>query len=536
MDEKIYEQYLKGDKKAFERLYKKYQNKILYFILNIVKDYQKAEELTQDVFLYLLNNKFDKDVSSFKGYIYLVAKSKAFTYMKKERRREEIKEKTIEYNQINYENDLLEQIIEKESKNEILEAIRIMNSKYRDTIYLAKIEGLSYKEISTILDISIQDVKNYVHRGGKELKNILIKNGYRKSEKMFKNIIVLLFVTMIISGVAYAVTKMYINNQNNQQFFPSFTNSIGENDINRIWVGTFQLVWNEYSNNIIRDKIQFVEGESQLADELNKQIFNKNMISDKDYYVKVGITSEKLKEEIMNDIKKKFKIENFSALNQINFRNDGNLESYTLYAVLYKNFNFIHPFNQLYSESFNNSDERIKYFGINNASSETLNDNVEVLFYNDNSDYAVSLKTMENEELILYCNNENESFDSLYHQLLEKENVYLGEKKLLKFDEIKIPYIIVDTIINYGELCGREIKNTNGKYIQNAIQNIRFELNESGGNLISEAILKDAYFSANLESRYFYFDKPFVLFLKESDKLNPYFALKIDNTELLVEE
>lgn len=54
LDMKLYNEYLKGEKGAFEMLYNKYKDKIQYFVYNIVKDYQKAEDITQETFLYVL--------------------------------------------------------------------------------------------------------------------------------------------------------------------------------------------------------------------------------------------------------------------------------------------------------------------------------------------------------------------------------------------------------------------------------------------------------------------------------------------------
>ena len=48
LDIKLYNEYLDGNKEAFELLYNKYKEKIQYFIYNIVKDYQKAEDITQE--------------------------------------------------------------------------------------------------------------------------------------------------------------------------------------------------------------------------------------------------------------------------------------------------------------------------------------------------------------------------------------------------------------------------------------------------------------------------------------------------------
>ena len=57
LDIKLYNEYLDGNKEAFELLYNKYKEKIQYFICNIVKDYQKAEDITQDTFVYVMQNK-----------------------------------------------------------------------------------------------------------------------------------------------------------------------------------------------------------------------------------------------------------------------------------------------------------------------------------------------------------------------------------------------------------------------------------------------------------------------------------------------
>ena len=121
-DIKLYNDYLNGEKEAFEYLYSKYKSKIEYFIFNIVKDYQKAEDLTQETFMYVMQNKM-KGNCTFKYYIYLVAKSKAYNYINVTKRRNEIGEQYIIKESEKNEKDVLEIITREESKKEILEAI-----------------------------------------------------------------------------------------------------------------------------------------------------------------------------------------------------------------------------------------------------------------------------------------------------------------------------------------------------------------------------------------------------------------------------
>ena len=107
LDKELYNDYLNGEKQAFEYFYNKYKSKIEYFIYNIVKDYQKAEDLTQETFIYVMQNQF-QEKSSFKYYIYLVAKSKAFNYLKIEKRRNEINGQYILNESEKIDKDVLE--------------------------------------------------------------------------------------------------------------------------------------------------------------------------------------------------------------------------------------------------------------------------------------------------------------------------------------------------------------------------------------------------------------------------------------------
>lgn len=280
--------------------------------------------------------------------------------------------------------------------------------------------------------------------------------------------------------------------------------------------------------------VEFEDGNSMLVDELNKKTFTKDMLSKDDYYIKVGKTSPKLKEEIKNELSQKFNINVSNVLDEIDFENDTNaIMGYTVYSMLMKNFEFIVPFDKLGGFRFDDSEGYVEYFGINNASDESLNQNVEVLFYNNQNDFAVKLKTKENEELILYMNETYTSFNDMYNEIEEKSKNYSGDKTFNQSDELKIPYINVDTIINYDELCGKIIKDTDQMYISNAIQNVKFTLNEKGGNLLSEATVVSEYNSLAENARFFNFTKPFVLFMKEENKDKPYFSLKVDNVNIL---
>lgn len=207
LDIKLYNEYLDGEKSAFELLYNKYKDKIQYFVYNIVKDYQKAEDITQDVFIYVMQNKI-KEGYTFKYYLYLVAKSRAYNLINMKKRRTEIN--ADYYNgteQVGQ--DVADIVTKNEKRKAIINSIDMLDDRYKNAIYLVKIEELTYQETAQILGESVQNVKNLIHRGKKELRKILIKKGFDEMNKAAKVFIIIMCISVLLTGMTYAGIVIY---------------------------------------------------------------------------------------------------------------------------------------------------------------------------------------------------------------------------------------------------------------------------------------------------------------------------------------
>ena len=531
LDIKLYNEYLDGEKGAFELLYNKYKDKIQYFVYNIVKDYQKAEDITQDVFVYVMQNKI-KEGYTFKYYIYLVAKSRAYNQINMEKRRTEINEEYILNGAEQVGQDVADIVTKNEKRQEIIKAIDMLDDRYKNAIYLVKIEELTYQETAQILGESIQNVKNLIHRGKKELRKILIKKGFDEMSKVSKVIIIMLCISVLLAGGVYATMKIIKGFIGKVEITPTYTSGLSTMDGNKVWCGTFNLVWNDFMNDVVKGNVEFRDGESELANELNKQSFKVDQLSENSYFKIHGqAMGEDLKNKIQNGIKQKFN-EDSNLIDRIDW-NDSN--GYVLYAMLKKEFNFLEPFSTaMGSMTFNNSEPRIKCFGVDSSNNPIASKNVEVLFYNSEDDFAIKLKTKEGEEVILYkTTGENKSFEENYKEIKKQQINYSGKNTFEENDILRIPFIKVNDEINYDELCGREIKNSN-YYIKQALQTIDFELNNVGGSVKSEAVIDATQKAWTEKSRKMIFDSDFILYLKEESKEQPYFALKVDNTDILL--
>lgn len=295
---------------------------------------------------------------------------------------------------------------------------------------------------------------------------------------------------------------------------------------NRIWVGTFQLVWNELTDKIVKAPVKFLDFDSQMANNLNQKQFKKSNLNEKSYYVKSGIVSPALKAEIEKNIKSKFH-ETSDILKMFDFTY--NPEKIFVYAMLKKDFRFTNAFDKLATGNFGNSQEKVKYFGINDNSNQKLYKNVNVLFYNDDNDFAVKLYTKGKDEVLLYRTNDDKTFDKYYAELNDKTAKYSGDKNFVKNDTLTIPDIKLYQETSFNELEGHQIVGTNMQ-IDKTIETVDFRMNNKGVKLKSEAAIMLRCMSlAPREGRDFTFNNNFVLFLIEKDQNTPYYAMKVSD-------
>lgn len=191
---------------SFEKLILKYKNNIIFFISRYVKNLEIAEDIFQDVMLYIIENKEKYNFQySFKTYLYMIAKSKALDYLKKEKHIESIEDKEL------VDEKLLEDIIlTKERTKKIHNIIKKMPTDYQIVLYLTKIEGLSYKETGKVMEKSESQVKTLMHNAKKKMKQLVVEEKLVKfkDNKIIKLLLLIVVLGILTSGVVYA---MYIS-------------------------------------------------------------------------------------------------------------------------------------------------------------------------------------------------------------------------------------------------------------------------------------------------------------------------------------
>ena len=341
-------------------------------------------------------------------------------------------------------------------------------------------------------------------------------------------ILITALVTTIIlnfNNIFYKATNL--EKTENVEVFATINDTVTADST---WCGIFQLVWNDMQNELVGGNVKFQEP-NVMVDNLNKQAFKESDLSEEYYYKNFGIMSKELKQEIEKGIEEKF-AEKSDILDLFEWPEVPTPDRYFFYSMLKRDFEFENEFKVLDNKNFAQT-ENVEYFGVDSNTAEEVRNQVSVLYYNSDTDFAVTLQTKQGDEVTLVRAPTGENFEEILENVERKESKYNGSETLNESDTLSIPNLNINALKEYTELENKEftLKTKEIAYIKKAIQTIKFKLDNKGGEIKSEAgmVVQKA---AILESRNFDFNDNFAIFLKEEDKDLPYFAAVISDINL----
>lgn len=164
------------DQQELNEWFTQYGESILTYILLMVRDYQQAEDLTQETFLKAYRSKQQfKERSSVKTWLFSIAHNVTIDHFRKKHPLKHYLGLTME------EKDgmpLPEQIVEmNEESEELYRAIQQLKPTYKHVIILRKLKEFSTAETAHVLNWSESKVKMTLSRALVELEKVLTKGG-----------------------------------------------------------------------------------------------------------------------------------------------------------------------------------------------------------------------------------------------------------------------------------------------------------------------------------------------------------------------
>lgn len=174
-----------GREAAYRELVRRYERPVFSLVYRMVRDREAAEDLAQESFIKVLNH-IDKYDPAFKfsSWLFKIANNVAIDWMRRKRldtvsmdgsphatTAAEVEATTFDL--AAQQESALDEMEARELGTEIERAIAHLRPEYRACIMLRHVEGRSYEEIATTLDLPLGTVKTYIHRARHELRRTL---------------------------------------------------------------------------------------------------------------------------------------------------------------------------------------------------------------------------------------------------------------------------------------------------------------------------------------------------------------------------
>lgn len=161
-----------GDEKAYGKLVKKYERPLFFHIIKMIKDKNQVEDLVQEAFVKAFDNLSSYSTNyAFSTWLYRIATNNTIDYLRKKKLQtlsidEPVKTKDGDM-QMQLPDETIEtdrQIIRKQRKRIVQQAINELPKKYRLVIEKRHMEEKSYQEIAEALDLPLGTVKAHIFR------------------------------------------------------------------------------------------------------------------------------------------------------------------------------------------------------------------------------------------------------------------------------------------------------------------------------------------------------------------------------------
>ena len=165
-----------GHEAAFEKIYELYSSRLFGNIYKMVKSESVAQEILQEVFIKVWNNRIGIDPQrSFRSYIFRIAENNVYDFFRNVSRIKKMQSHILVITTEYYEH--IEELLLRKEDNVILyKAISSLSPQRQLVFRLCKLEGKSYAEVSRELGISVSTISDHIVKANKAIREYLFAN------------------------------------------------------------------------------------------------------------------------------------------------------------------------------------------------------------------------------------------------------------------------------------------------------------------------------------------------------------------------
>jgi RNA polymerase sigma-70 factor (ECF subfamily) len=172
-DQELWIKFVSGENDAFETIYKKYFPDLFKYGCYFSDDDDLVKDCIQDLFINLYNYRLKLKLTD-KIRPYLIASFKRNIFQRLRSESEE-KKKQLRIDSLSFDYSFPEDAAEKDDQKLALlqNAMNELTARQREAIYLKYVTGLSYEELSSVMNLSYQASRNLIYHGMERLRQVI---------------------------------------------------------------------------------------------------------------------------------------------------------------------------------------------------------------------------------------------------------------------------------------------------------------------------------------------------------------------------
>ncbi|HOW45774.1 MAG TPA: sigma-70 family RNA polymerase sigma factor [Candidatus Aminicenantes bacterium] len=183
-DQVLIRRVLRGDRKAFEELMRKYERRIYGFVVRMVRNEETAIDLTQDFFIkiYTVLDKYNFEYK-FSTWAYRICYNLVIDHIRKHQAQVDSLDDDsvsprdlLESDNVSRE-DGFRALARAETRDYVWRVVDQIPLKFRELILLRYIQDLKYEEIAEIMSLPVGTVKNRIFKAKEILKQEMERDG-----------------------------------------------------------------------------------------------------------------------------------------------------------------------------------------------------------------------------------------------------------------------------------------------------------------------------------------------------------------------
>lgn len=164
--------------RAYEDVVSQQQRKVYSYARYLLGDSEEAEDVTQEVFLRLWRNWSKVQIETVRPWLLRVTRNACFDHLRRRRSSGRVLVPDSDPQGIDSSAapDAGPEALAQRAdfRRHLVRALEQLAEPYRSILILREIQQLRYREISQVLDLPLNTVRVYIHRGRRQLREALV--------------------------------------------------------------------------------------------------------------------------------------------------------------------------------------------------------------------------------------------------------------------------------------------------------------------------------------------------------------------------